>query len=80
MASASPLQSLLHPSYTEPDSARTQRSPTMPADGVRLTPEGRRVLALGIPTARATEEALLSFLPTAQRSLVQSLRVSLTYQ
>jgi DNA-binding MarR family transcriptional regulator len=37
------------------------------AYAVRLTPEGRRVLALGIPTARATEEALLSFLPTAQR-------------
>jgi DNA-binding MarR family transcriptional regulator len=37
------------------------------AYAVRLTPEGRRVLALGVPAARATEEALLSALPKAQR-------------
>jgi DNA-binding MarR family transcriptional regulator len=37
------------------------------AYAVRLTPEGRRMLALGIPAARATEEALLSALATTQR-------------
>jgi DNA-binding MarR family transcriptional regulator len=37
------------------------------AYAVRLTPEGRRMLALGVPAARATEETLLSFLPTLQR-------------
>jgi len=37
------------------------------AYAVRLTPEGRCMLALGIPTARATEEALLSALATTQR-------------
>jgi DNA-binding MarR family transcriptional regulator len=34
---------------------------------VRLTSEGERILALGLPAARATEEALLSPLSKAQR-------------
>ena len=37
------------------------------AYAVRLTPEGRRMLALGLPAARATEDALLSSLSMAQR-------------
>jgi DNA-binding MarR family transcriptional regulator len=36
---------------------------------VRLTPEGRRVLALATPAVRATEESLLSSLPGAQRAV-----------
>ena len=37
------------------------------AYAVRLTSEGRRVLAMGLPAARAAEDALLSALPRAQR-------------
>jgi DNA-binding MarR family transcriptional regulator len=35
---------------------------------VRLTPEGRRVLALAVPAARTTEESLIFSLSTAQRA------------
>src|SRR5215207_7461341 len=44
---------------------RTKRDARLYA--VRLTPDGRRVLALAVPAARATEEALLSPLSSAQR-------------
>src|SRR5438552_4454995 len=44
---------------------RTKRDARLYA--VRLTPEGRRVLALAVPAARATEEALLSSLSGTQR-------------
>ena len=44
---------------------RTKRDARLYA--VRLTPEGRRVLALAVPAARATEEALLSSLSSTQR-------------
>jgi DNA-binding MarR family transcriptional regulator len=37
------------------------------AYAVRLTPEGRRILAVAVPAARATEEALLSQLAGEQR-------------
>ena len=37
------------------------------AYAVRLTPEGRRVLARGIPAASATEQALLSSIAPAER-------------
>jgi DNA-binding MarR family transcriptional regulator len=40
------------------------------AYAVRLTEEGRRILALSIPAALATEEFLLSSLSTAQRRAV----------
>ena len=46
---------------------RTKRDARLYA--VRLTPEGRRVLILSMPAARASEEALLSPLPGAQRSV-----------
>jgi DNA-binding MarR family transcriptional regulator len=39
------------------------------AYAVRLTPEGRRMLALAAPAARATEKALLASLSKAQRSV-----------
>src|SRR5712672_329417 len=44
---------------------RTKRDARLYA--VRLTPEGRRVLALAIPAARATEEVLLASLSSTQR-------------
>jgi DNA-binding MarR family transcriptional regulator len=40
------------------------------AYAVRLTQEGRRILALGIPAVRATEEFLLSSFSAAQRRAV----------
>src|SRR5262245_48327141 len=46
------------------------------AYAVRLTPEGQRILALGIPAARATENALLSLLTTTRRkTFVRTLAV-----
>jgi len=38
------------------------------AYAVRITPDGRRMLTLGIPAVRATEQALLSSLSSAQRA------------
>lgn len=44
---------------------RTKRDARLYA--VRLTPEGRRVLALAMPAAKLTQEALLSSISSAQR-------------
>ena len=42
------------------------------AYAVRLTPEGRRMLEVGAPAARAVEEALLASLSKAQRQVLLS--------
>jgi DNA-binding MarR family transcriptional regulator len=58
---------------------RTKRDARLYA--VRLTPEGRRVLALSMPAARATEVALLSSLSSAQRpAFLEALAVIATEQ
>jgi DNA-binding MarR family transcriptional regulator len=58
---------------------RTKRDARLYA--VRLTPEGRRVLALSMPAARATEVALLSSLSNAQRpAFLEALAVIATVQ
>ena len=50
------------------------------AYAVRLTPEGRRVLEVGVPAARAVEEALLASLSKAQRQVLLNALTTLTHE
>jgi DNA-binding MarR family transcriptional regulator len=49
------------------------------AYSVRLTPEGRRMLAVGIPAARVVEEMFLVSLPKAQRQVFVNALRALAY-